>query len=766
MKQLNERIQLGVANFSWSTLLPGISAGIVIGILMIFIGISFAAMIFSGPLTDFIAQGIGLMLFGLAFHSLLGAIFSSFESTHNSLQDGPVALLTVISATIVSGASGGENVEELFLTVVAVIALTTLLTGMLFFLIGQFKLGNLVRYIPFPVVGGFLAGAGWLLVTGSIGVMVEVPLGVDLLQSEVLGRWLPGLIFALTLFVVLQFDMPFWTLPMLLLGGVVVFYLGYGLINGEVGSAEANGWLLGPFPGGSMWQPHLPDVLDEANWELVLTQLPDIGTVVLVSLITFLLNIGALAVAAERDIDLNYELRALGIINVVGSLAAVSVGYTSVSLSSLAFRLARNSRLVSVVVALLAAFAVVVGASFLNFFPRVIAGGFLLFLGLTFIQDWLINVRKKVPRLEYILMWVIVLLVIFLGFLEAVFAGILISTILFAINYSRTPTTRLSLTAESLQSQVQRPLLYQQLLRQRGEKLQILTLQGYIFFGIGDSLRALLKERLEQAAPEFVILDFRLVTGIDSSAMLSVAKIKQLTARQEIHLVLTGLQPELETRLRNEALGEGEGEWWHIFSALDQGVAWAEERLIAEWESVGLASRPETIRQQWMKLVRDGDDKEETDEDILAALLEGQAGRRRSGYDKERYAARLNAYLERREAAEGDAIVQGAERFNGLILVEEGQVQVQLAAADGMILLEKTMEAGNIVGELGQYARRSTRLTVVATEPTTVFLLTAEKIEAMEAEEPALAIALHRLVTAYLSERNLQLNEMSRALLF
>ncbi len=765
MRQLTKRIQRGAVGFSWSTLLPSISAGIVIGILMIFIGISFAAMIFSGPLTSFIAQGIGLMLFGLAFHSLLGAIFSSFESTHHTLQDGPVALLAVISATIVNSSSDVGNIEGLFLTVVAVIALTTFLTGVFFLLVGKFQLGNLVRYIPFPVVGGFLAGAGWLLVTGSIGVMVDVTLGPEMLQGDVLWRWLPGFIFALTLLVVLQFDTPFWTLPSLLFGGVAAFYIGYGLINGEVHSAEANGWLLGPFPDGSMWQPHLLDVLTEANWELVLGQLPDIGTVILVSLITFLLNVGALAVAAERDIDMNHELQALGIINVVGSLAAVSVGYTSVSLSTLAFRLARNSRLVSVIVAILAAFALLVGASFLNFFPRIIAGGFLLFLGLTFIKEWLISVRNKVPRLEFMLMWVIVLMVVFLGFLEAVFAGILISTVLFAINYSQTPTTRLALTAESLQSKVQRPLLYQQLLRQRGEKIQIYTLQGYIFFGVGDNLRALLNERLAEATPEFVLLDFRLVTGIDSSAMLSLSKIKQLTVRRSIQLVLTGLQPVIETRLRNETVGDGEGKSWHIFSELDEGVAWCEEQLIADWESVGLAARPESIRRQWMKLVKDEGDEKVTDDDVLAALSKGQSNRRRSVNDDDHYLARLNSYLVQRDLWEGETLVQGTERFNGLILVEEGQLRVNLAAPDGKVIQEKMVEAGNIVGELGQYSRRTIRLTAVAEEPATIFLLTAEKIEAMEVDDPALAIALHRLVTAQLSERNLQLDEMSQALL-
>jgi SulP family sulfate permease len=70
MKQLTDRLSNATTNLTWATVLPALSAGAVIGVLLIFIEISFAAMIFSGSLAPFIAQGIGLMLFGLAFYIL------------------------------------------------------------------------------------------------------------------------------------------------------------------------------------------------------------------------------------------------------------------------------------------------------------------------------------------------------------------------------------------------------------------------------------------------------------------------------------------------------------------------------------------------------------------------------------------------------------------------------------------------------------------------------------------------------------------------
>ena len=72
--------------------------------------------------------------------------------------------------------------------------MTTVLTGVFFFVLGRFRLGGLVRYLPYPVIGGFLAGTGWLLVRGSVGVMADVPLGFAMLGAlaspEVAVRWL------------------------------------------------------------------------------------------------------------------------------------------------------------------------------------------------------------------------------------------------------------------------------------------------------------------------------------------------------------------------------------------------------------------------------------------------------------------------------------------------------------------------------------------------------------------------------------------------
>src|SRR5690606_14323838 len=116
---------------------------------------------------------------------------------------------------------------QIFYTVVATMALASLLTGLLFLLLGTFRLGNLIRYIPYPVIGGFLAGTGWLLFQGGMGVLVDVSLAepLALFRPGVWLRWVPGLAVALLLLVVLRRYSHPLILPGILISAIGLFYV-------------------------------------------------------------------------------------------------------------------------------------------------------------------------------------------------------------------------------------------------------------------------------------------------------------------------------------------------------------------------------------------------------------------------------------------------------------------------------------------------------------------------------------------------------------
>jgi len=80
--------------------LPALSAGAVNGILIVIFQSAYAALIFSGDLSSYVARGIGLMLFGAFVMGTVVALISSFPGTTTAPQDAPSAIFAVIAAAI------------------------------------------------------------------------------------------------------------------------------------------------------------------------------------------------------------------------------------------------------------------------------------------------------------------------------------------------------------------------------------------------------------------------------------------------------------------------------------------------------------------------------------------------------------------------------------------------------------------------------------------------------------------------------------------
>src|SRR5215213_6798932 len=151
-----------------------LTAGAVAGLLNVAVLVSLAALIFSGRLAGFVANGIGLLLVGTCLMNIVLALLSSRPAMVGTVQDAPAVVVALIAANIAANLPTGSAGATTYATVVAAIALTTLICGATFLLLGQFRLGSLVRYLPYPVVGGFLAGTGWLLLLGGLSIMTDV----------------------------------------------------------------------------------------------------------------------------------------------------------------------------------------------------------------------------------------------------------------------------------------------------------------------------------------------------------------------------------------------------------------------------------------------------------------------------------------------------------------------------------------------------------------------------------------------------------------
>lgn len=723
-------------------LLPALVAGLVVGSSSIFYHISLAALIFSGELSPFVSDGIGLILFGSAVLGIVVAVFSSLPGMMAAVQDSPAAIFAVVTAAMVVQMPEAASPQQVYFTVVAALSLTSILTGLLFFLLGRFHLSSFVRFVPYPVVGGFLAGTGWLLVKGALRVMTDLPLHMSdvpsLFRLEMLVRWLPGALFAVALILLTRrFRSPL-LMPSLLVAAVALFYVVLLVSGVPFAEASARGLLLGPFPEKALWSPLQLSALALVDWQVVWGQAGRLASIMVLSTIGLLLNASGLELAIRKDIDLDRELVAAGVGNVLAGLGGSPVGFQTIGTSTLSQRMAGGSRLTTVITALLLAGALFFGASVLSFFPKVVLGGLLLFLALSFLVEWVFEAARTLPRMDYLLVLVILVIIATVGFLEGVGAGTVIAVILFAVNYSRVDYVKDTLTGLIFRSRMDRPEEHRRLLDEKGNQIFILRLQGFLFFGTAQNLLNRLRLRLrDESQPRlrFVLLDFHNVTALDSSAVMSFSRMQQLAQSNQVQLVLCEVGPQMRTRLERGGLVENDESYYRLYPSLDHGMEWCEGRLLAEDQRSMI---------------------------VKAASLERQL---RSVFTEAGQSERFMGYLERLEIEKGRELINQGAPSDAMYFVDSGRVSALLEIEPGKFIRLRSMGGGTVVGEVGMYLKQARIASIFTDVPSVVYRLSEASLAQMETENPGLSAALHQWMVRLLAQRLTDNNRTLEALL-
>jgi SulP family sulfate permease len=166
-----------------SQLLPSLTIGLTTGILGVLFDLSFAALIFSGSLSNHLAAGVEVLLFSAAATRIMVALMSSFLGMVADLGAVPTAMLAWSAGMVAKSLPTTASSTEILATVITMIALTSLLTGAFLLMLGMLRMGEVVRSLPYPVVGGFVASTGWLLVQGAFNVMTAHPLDIRQLAA-------------------------------------------------------------------------------------------------------------------------------------------------------------------------------------------------------------------------------------------------------------------------------------------------------------------------------------------------------------------------------------------------------------------------------------------------------------------------------------------------------------------------------------------------------------------------------------------------------
>jgi SulP family sulfate permease len=695
-------------------------AGIVIGAVEVVFAVSFAALVFAGYLElYFLDDGVGLYLGAAALTLAFMAWRTGSRGVVGGLQGVGAAVMAIVSASAVVHGAGSPN--DIFLTAVAATLVVMVLCGVVFLWLGSRRRGDLIRFVPYPVVGGFLAGTGWLLFKGGVYVASRVspffkPLS-DLLAASALQRWLPALAFGVILLIAVRVIKRPLVIPAVIVIGLGVFVAGMVATGSSSEEVRGGGWLLGPFDSAILWKTWTISALGGADWLAVLESWAGIVTAVFVATMAVLFNISGTELVLDRDLDTNQELRDAGVLNAVSGALGGIPGYHALSFTALATRMSVDARAAGLIAALVPLAAVVFGAEVVGLIPRMIVGGVLVFLGLAFMVEWVWDKRRRLPPLEYGVVLVILVGIIAWGFLAGVVIGLVLAVVLFAISYGRIELVHEVAFGETYRSNVDRPATERAELRGLSDRVQILRVSGFVFFGSTNRLLERIRRRVEEATPpRFLVIDLRRVTGVDSSAVVAFVKVMRLAEAAGFEVVFTGASDPVRAQLARGGVDETE-ELVSFEPDLDRGLQRCEDALLSA------PSRAEAKREHPAAAGPN-------------ALPPG-----------------LAAHLERVSLPQGTVLIHQDEPPGDIYVLESGRLGVETVTREGTRLRLRTLRPGVVVGEITLYTGIPRTADVVAEAPSVVLRIGRESIERLEAEEPELAATLHRWLATTLAER-------------
>jgi sulfate permease, SulP family len=710
-----------------STLGRDALAGVILAVVQIAYCISFAALIFQGALAAGFSLGLAAMIMGTAVTSVVIALTSTLSPANGGPDSPAVAVMSVLAGTVsASLAASGGSEQAIIINVLVAISVSTLFTGMLLYGIGALKLGQWLRFVPYPVIGGFLAASGLLLITGGMEVITQTNLSLSPSSWQVLfspvyaPQILTGALFALSMPIVGRWVPSYVALPLAFAAFVIVLDIS---LFGFVPDETRNAWFLPSLGSLALWWPMGAVLNNDVDWWAIAQSSAEIGAVCGVMAIALLLDVSGLEVARQKTADLDKEFRTNGIANLLAAATGGFAGSLSMNGCLLLDESGATTRWAGAIVGIACALILFSGVDIGTFVPKTILGGMLAYLGAMILVELASSPAQR-SWTDAALALAMMLVIVNFGYFMGVVLGVIGACLMFALSYSRIGVIRRHLTRQVFSSNVERAPEQARLLREEGERVHVFWLSGFIFFGSSNGLFEYIRKAIDAQHEKpvgYILLDFTSVPGLDSSALLSLIKLRNYCDEHHVTLAFSGLSEPMRASFQ-KALFFTAAAPHQLFGSRNEALEWCEDMLLM-FHEVGEASTHSF--ESW----------------LTAEFGEGAD------------MSRMTPYLERQEVAVGECLFRQGEPSDSLVLLASGCVAITIDDEQGRPIRLRRMVGYTIVGEMGFFRQVPRTATVIAEEPSLIYRLTKTAFEEMQEKDPAAAVAFHKLIIRLLADR-------------
>lgn len=534
---------------STSNVKGDVFGGITAGIVALPLALAFGIQAFGG-VNDPNASAVGALA-GLVGATMLGFFAALFGGCHSQIS-GPTGPMTVITASLISGIwasqqAAGASFSEALPTIIISMSLAGLFCGLFQILFGICKIGKYIRYIPYPVLSGFMSGIGVIIILQQIYPLIGLKspvLVVDMIlefpERVANGISLQALLLGLgTIAIIYLFPLITKKVPATLVALIVMTVVSLFVNDFPVSLT------IGEIPSGFPLPFFMKDGIDLSaiNWGTILktSVIPGLTLAGLGSIDTLLTSVVADNITKTKH-DSNRELMGQGIGNAVAAMFC-GIGGAGATMRTVVNVKSGGRSQISGMVHSLFLMAILLGlGSVVKFVPLSVLAGILISVGVGIIDFRGSKDLLRIPKSDSFVLIIVLLTTVFVDLLTAVGIGMVIACVLFMKRTSDYVENSYS-SEELVGFNPNSPWADEEgFPHELLHKVFIQRLDGPVFFGSITKFNEVMHSVPESA--EVVIIRMKRVSFMDQSGLYAMETAVKDLQNSGKRVLMTIIQPQ------------------------------------------------------------------------------------------------------------------------------------------------------------------------------------------------------------------------------
>jgi SulP family sulfate permease len=692
--------------------------------------IAFGVTIYAVIGGHYAAYGAVAGILGVAAIGIVAALMGGTERLI-SAPSAPAA--AVLAAFALQCLNSGIGPDLLFVMLMIV----AFLAGLFQILFGVIGLGKLIKYMPFPVVSGYLSGVGLYIFASQAPIFLGLPQGThfwDSFQIVNAWKWQSIVVGLITIITMLYADKIFRVIPAVITALVIGVgaYFALGLIDPSLFHAN-NAFVIGELGGSTginfaqMFTGRF-ETLFYIGWEeMAFLFFPALTLAALLSIDT-LKTCVILDSMTHSFHDSNKELIAQGSGNIVSALiggmpGSGTMGATMVNISSGA-----KTRLSGLIEGIMAVVAFLVLATFIAWIPVATLAGILIVIGLRMIDRHSIKLlQSRQTALDFFIIVAVAFTALSISLIAAAGVGLILAIVLYIGQQIGASVVYRHFEGTEARSKIVRCKEEENLLRNNGNDFSVYELHGSLFFGTANQLYTILQDDLQHK--KYIIMDMKRVQTVDLTAAHILLQIKDILHDRDGYLLLCRLPHKLPSGDDLENYFNHVGLLKHlspikVFDDLDDAIEWAEDKIIKE----GLL--------------------EQKGEELLdLSNFDLFKGRKEETLEEIRSLAEIRTYKK------GETIYSEGEGNGEIFLIRRGSVRIMLPYPGRKSVHLSTLGQNNFFGEFSFLEGAPHYTDTVAASDTDVYCISREAYDLFSKHHKKASLHFMQSLAAVLAER-------------